>query len=87
MPRISFFHGIAIWMYWDEPHHRQPHFHARYAEHRASIAFDGSVIAGSLPARQLLLVRGWMTQHQEELVANWERARRGEPLERIEPLP
>jgi len=31
LPRISFFYGIAIWMYWNEGVHARPHFHARYA--------------------------------------------------------
>jgi hypothetical protein len=47
---------------------------------------DGNTLAGSLPNRQLQLVRDWTQLHREELLANWERARRGEQLERIEPL-
>jgi hypothetical protein len=53
----------------------------------ASVAFDGTVIAGSLPHRALALVREWAVLHQDELRANWERARRDERLETIEPLP
>ena len=51
MPRISFFYGISIYMYWAEAHHARPHFHARYAGHAASIDLEGNVIAGSLPPR------------------------------------
>ena len=36
MPRISAFYGIVIAMFYEE--HGVPHFHARYAEHDASIA-------------------------------------------------
>jgi len=28
VPRISYFRGIAIYMYWDEGSHATPHFHA-----------------------------------------------------------
>jgi Domain of unknown function (DUF4160) len=42
VPRISFFYGIGIWMYWNEGVHARPHFHARYGGHAASIALDGS---------------------------------------------
>jgi hypothetical protein len=62
-------------------------FHARYADQAASIDFNGEVIAGSLPRRALALVAEWAALHREELLANWERARREEPLEAIDPLP
>lgn len=87
MPRISFFYGIAIWMYWNEGVHARPHCHARYADHAASLDFAGEVIAGSLPGRALTLVREWASIHRDELDANRERARRDEPLLPIEPLP
>ena len=74
-------------MYWNEGAHARPHFHARYAGQAASVDFDGEVIAGDLPRRALALVAEWAALHQEELAANWERARREEPLEPIAPLP
>jgi hypothetical protein len=87
MPRISSFFGITIAMFWNERDHPVPHFHAEYAGATASIGIaDGTLIAGSLPRRQLQLVQEWTDRHRDELVANWERARRDEPLERIEPL-
>jgi hypothetical protein len=87
VPRISFFYGIAIWMYWNEGVHARPHFHARYAGQAASIDLAGEVIAGALPRRALALVAEWAGLHHDELLANWERARRDEPLEPIDPLP
>lgn len=73
-------------MYWNEGAHARPHFHARYAGEAASVDFAGELIAGSLPRRALALVREWAAMHQDELRANWERARRDEPLQPIEPL-
>jgi uncharacterized protein DUF4160 len=56
MPRISAFYGIVIAMFYEE--HGVPHFHARYAGERASIAIATlEVLAGSLPERALRLVR------------------------------
>jgi len=46
----------------------------------------GELIAGSLPPRALALVVEWAQLHHDELLANWERARRDEPLEPIAPL-
>jgi Domain of unknown function (DUF4160) len=44
------------------------------------------VIAGSLPRRALVLVAEWAALHEDELAANWERARREGPLESIDSL-
>jgi uncharacterized protein DUF4160 len=87
VPRISAFYGITIWMYWNEGVHARPHFHARYGGQAASIGLDGELVAGSLPRRALALVAEWAVLHQDELLANWERARREEALQSIEPLP
>ncbi len=86
MPRISEFFGITIAMFWNERDHPVPHFHAEYAGDDATINLDGHVLGGSLPNRQLRQVREWVELHREELLVNWERARRNEPLDRIEPL-
>ena len=74
-------------MYWNEGVHARPHFHARYADQAASIDLEGELIAGHLPRRALALAAEWAALHHDELVANWERARRNEPLEPIDPLP
>lgn len=87
MPRLSSFYGIAITMYWDEGHHGRPHFHARYSGFKASVALDGELIVGSLPARAMRLVQEWAELHSAELEVNWERAQAFEPLLPIDPLP
>lgn len=87
VPRISFFYGISVYMYWDEAHHARPHFHARYAGQAASVDLDGNVIAGALPRRAQTLIAEWARLHRAELEANWERARRACELEPVEPLP
>ena len=86
MPRISYFYGITIKMYWDERDHPVPHFHAEYAGEYASIATDGTVLGGSVPPRTLKLIKDWAQLHQDELLTNWERARKHEPLAKIDPL-
>ena len=88
MPRISAFYGITIWLYHDEIHHRgRPHFHATYRDDEASIDIESlAVIAGDLPPRATRLVAEWARDHQAELRENWERARRHQSLQPIEPL-
>ena len=86
MPRISEFYGIIIAIYYND--HMPPHFHAVYAEHEALLSIETlTVQKGSLPHRALALVLEWAAYHREELADNWARARRGEALSRIEPLP
>ena len=85
MPEISRFFGIVIAMYWDD--HNPPHFHARYGEHKAAIAIDTlTILDGSIPPRALGLVVEWAAQHKEELLRNWDSARRNRPLCKIDPL-
>jgi hypothetical protein len=57
--------------------HAPPHFHARYAEHKALVTIEnGIVIAGALPRRAQSFVREWLEIHREELFANWARAQK-----------
>jgi Domain of unknown function (DUF4160) len=72
MPTISYFYGITITMHWREGDHLTPHFHARYAEHKASFDLAGQVIAGELPKRQLRLVQAWVEVHADELTVDWD---------------
>jgi hypothetical protein len=88
MPTISMFYGILVSiLYEDNDRHHLPHIHVRYSGEKASISIaDGSILAGSLPSRQLKMVQAWIEIHKDELYADWELAVSGEELFRIEPL-
>ena len=82
MPTIAIFYGIVIQMYWRD--HGPPHFHALYQGYEAQIAIEtGEVIAGRMPANARHLIQAWVMVRRPELMENWHRARRREPLERI----
>lgn len=86
MPEICRFYGIVIKMYFAD--HAPAHFHAEYAEHEARIAIESlAVMSGTLPPRAIGLVAEWASLHQQDLLALWEKARRLEPLHRLDPLP
>ena len=86
MPEISRFYGIVIRMYFGD--HNPPHFHVEYSGAKAVVSINTlGVIEGSLPPRALGMVAEWASQHRSELLADWERARNLEPLEKIKPLP
>jgi hypothetical protein len=85
VPTLSVFYGIIITMY--RPDHAPPHFHVRYAEHRAQVRIDPLVvIEGRLPPRVLGLVFEWAATHQQELNENWHLAQQRLPLQKIPPL-
>lgn len=85
MPEISLFRGIRITMYYSD--HNPPQFHAEYADYKCLVdVLSGCVLRGALPARQLKLVLAWNELHQEELMQNWELAKKSERLNRIDPL-
>lgn len=86
MPQLASFYGIVIAMYFHD--HPPPHVHARYGEYEAQIEIaSGEILHGSLPRRASSLVREWVGLHRAELEVNWARARAGESLVSIEPLP
>ena len=67
--------------------HAAPHFHAYYGGKMARVNSKTlAAINSTLPPRVLGLVIEWATLHQNELLKNWERARRGKPLRKIAPL-
>lgn len=85
MPEISRFFGIVIAMFYKE--HVPPHFHAKYSGEWAAFSIeDLKMIEGKLPRRAISLILEWAFQHRDELMANWEKIQRREPLEKIEPL-
>jgi hypothetical protein len=85
MPRISYFFGISIYMFYSD--HAPPHVHAMYNDYGAVVAVQtGEVLDGKLPPRALRLVREWVTEHLSELMADWELARKKEPLVGVPPL-
>ena len=84
MPVISRFLGILISMYHRE--HGVPHFDARLGEHWISVEVESGVVRGNFPPRAMQFVREWAVLHKEELLANWERCRRHQPIDPIAPL-
>ncbi|HEY0244110.1 MAG TPA: DUF4160 domain-containing protein [Mucilaginibacter sp.] len=85
MPQISFFLGIIIRMFYRD--HNPPHFHAVYAEYEGLIDINkAELIGGYLPPRVLGLVIEWTALHQKELLDDWDKAKRQEPLLPIAPL-
>jgi hypothetical protein len=84
MPELSRFLGIVIAMYYRD--HGPPHFHAIYGDFEITVEIESGKVNGEFPKRALSHVQEWRQRHGAELLADWELARRSEPLKRIEPL-
>ena len=85
MPTISMFYGIVIKMFFDD--HAPPHFHAEYAEFKATFDIQRLEISeGGLPRRALHLVLDWAELHQQELLDDWKLCQMKQPPKPIAPL-
>ena len=85
MPEISRFFGIIIAVFYNE--HNPPHFHARYGEYKVAIDIKSlRILEGKLPSRALGLVIEWASQHQDELLEDWNLARSEKSPNKIQPL-
>jgi len=69
-----------------EGKHNMPHVHAIYSGHEVVVAFDGTVLEGSMPANKMRLILAWVEIHKEDLQANWQLLNDGEPCFKIDPL-
>ena len=88
MAIISMFYGIIISIYYlDNKKHNSPHIHVKFQENEAVLSIpEGVLLEGELPNTKMKLVLAWIEIHNEELMANWELASKGESVFKIEPL-
>ena len=88
MATLSMFFGIIVKMYKERDgwHHR-PHIHAQHADKAASFDIETSdILAGELDKDDVDKIRGWMSIHREELLANWKLLGEEGTYFKIEPL-
>jgi len=88
MAIIAMFYGIIVSMYYlDNKRHHLPHIHVKYQEQEAVISIPGGeVLEGALKPNKMKLVQAWIEIHQDELIADWELASKGETIFKIDPL-
>jgi hypothetical protein len=83
MPTIAIFFGIIIRMWHDD--HPPVHIHAEYQGFEALVSVQtGEVLQGALPRKVAAIVKEWCLNHQAELLENWDKAQRFEPLDKIQ---
>ncbi|MFZ4614992.1 MAG: DUF4160 domain-containing protein, partial [Rectinemataceae bacterium] len=79
-----FFLGIIIALLYDD--HAPPHFHAVYGEFKIMVEKQTGIVEGKFPKRALNAVMEWYELHRDELLSDWELAKKHEPLKNIPPL-
>ena len=85
MPKICYFLGISIHMYFDE--HNPPHFHAKYNGYKGIFTLESvKYSTGNLPPRIIGLVTEWAELHKEELLDNWNNLKETGNYKKIKPL-
>ena len=85
MPTIAYIGSIQIRIYYDD--HGMPHFHAVSPDFDFKIAMaDCTIISGTgyLRGRDLAAIRAWGQKHRATISLNWDLARAGKPLQKIE---
>ena len=71
-PIISTFFGIIVRLQFElGGKHHLPYVHAEYQDYEISIDFEGSVLEGTFPKKQLKVLQAWIELHKDELQANW----------------
>lgn len=63
-----------------------PHFHAWYDDYKCIVNINDGIVKGEMPGLALRMVLEWIEDHRKELMDNWEKTQKGEPLGNIEPL-
>ena len=84
MPEISRFLGIVIRMFYSD--HEPPHFHAEYGDYKMLVEIKTRITEGRFPPHALRAVLDWADIHQQELLSNWELAKKRQNPHKIEPL-
>jgi hypothetical protein len=85
MPTIGHIGSLGVMMFYDD--HGAPHFHVFGSDFSAKFAIaDLGLLScnGRIRGRDIKAVEEWGQRHQVELRANWDLARAGRPLKRIE---
>lgn len=82
MPVIFLFNGIAICLFGFD--HNPPHIHIRKGEYNFSITLDDRIVQGRAPIDVIKQVNDFIDEHKEELMLLWDKAQKGEKINKIE---
>lgn len=71
-------------MFFDD--HEPKHFHATYSGQDGVFDLEGNLINGQMKKTAQKLIKEWAKLHNKELEENWDRSKKMEELNKINPL-
>ena len=81
MGSIFIIHGILIYIYAFD--HNPPHIHVKSGEGEFTITIKDRIVEGKAKSKTILLVNNFMDEHEEEIMEIWNKAQRGEKINKI----
>lgn len=81
MGSIFVIQGILIYIYAFD--HNPPHIHVRSGSGEFTVTLKDRVVEGKAKVKEIQLVNRFIDEHEAELFEIWERAQRGEKIEKV----
>ncbi len=81
MGSIFVIQGILIYIYGFD--HNPPHIHVRSGNDNFTISIKDRIVEGKAKSRVIKLVNEFMDSHERELMEIWDKAQKGEKIDKI----
>ena len=81
MGSIFIIQGILIYIYTFD--HNPPHIHVKSGDGEFTITIKDRIVEGKAKSKTIQLVNSFMDEHEEEIMEIWNKAQRGEKINKI----
>lgn len=82
MGSIYILKGLLIYIYAFD--HNPPHIHVRSGNGEFTITIKERIVDGEASVKALKLINQFIDEHEEEIMEIWDKAQRGEKIQKIE---
>ena len=81
MGSIFVIQGILIYIYGFD--HNPPHIHVKSGDGEFTITIQDRIIEGRTKAKVVQLINQFIDEHEAELMEIWDKAQRGEKIDKV----
>lgn len=81
MGAIALFRGLIIYLYGFD--HNPPHVHVETGEGEFTITLKDRIVEGRARSKDIRLVNEFLDRHEKEVADMWDKAQRGEKINKI----
>ena len=81
MGSIFIIQGILVYIYAFD--HNPPHIHVKSGDGEFTITIKDRIVEGKAKSKTIQLVNSFMDEHEEEIMEIWNKAQRGEKINKI----